>query len=139
MKSSSWTLIFLAWLVAALATAGALFMSEVMNLAPCVLCWYQRIFMFPLVVVLVVGLFPFDPKVVRYALPLALLGLAIAGFHVLLMAGVIPEKLAPCRQGIPCTTVQIEWFGFVTIPMLSAFAFLTVIVLLLPTYLKKSK
>lgn len=139
MKSSSWNLVFLAWLVAALATAGALFMSEIMDLAPCVLCWYQRIFMFPLVLVLAVGLFPFDPKVVRYALPLALVGLVIAGFHTLLMAGIIPENLAPCRQGIPCTTVQIEWFGFVTIPMLSGAAFLIINVLLAAAYFRKSK
>ena len=69
-------LVFSAWLVAALATGGALFLSEIMNIAPCVLCWYQRIFMFPLVLVLAMGLFPLDTRVVRYALPLAIGGCA---------------------------------------------------------------
>jgi disulfide bond formation protein DsbB len=139
LNDSRWTLVFLAWLTATLATLGALFMSEIMALAPCVLCWYQRIFMFPLVVILALGLFPFDPKVVRYALPLGLIGLAVAAFHQLLVAGYIPETLTPCRQGIPCSTVQIEWFGFVTIPLLSFLAFLTINVLLLASSMRSPK
>ena len=139
LNDSRWTLVFLAWLTATLATLGALFMSEIMALAPCVLCWYQRIFMFPLVVILALGLFPFDPKVVRYALPLGLIGLAVAAFHLLLVAGYIPETLTPCRQGVPCSTVQIEWFGFVTIPLLSFLAFLTINVLLLAGSMRSPK
>lgn len=139
LNDSRWTLVFLAWLTATLATLGALFMSEIMALAPCVLCWYQRIFMFPLVVILALGLFPFDPKVVRYALPLGVIGLAVAAFHLLLVAGYIPETLTPCRQGIPCSTVQIEWFGFVTIPLLSFLAFLTINVLLLAGSMRSPK
>jgi len=137
--NTAWLLVFSAWLVAAVATLGALFMSEIMGFAPCVLCWYQRIFMFPLVLILALGLFPFDPKVLRYALPLATMGLLVAGFHVLLTVGVIPETLAPCRDGIPCKALQIEWFGFVTIPLLSFFAFLALNLLLISAYLKTSK
>ena len=138
-NDTRWALVFGAWLIATLATLGALFMSEIMDFAPCVLCWWQRIFMFPLVLILALGLFPFDPKVVRYALPLALIGLLIAGFHVLLTMGIIPESLAPCRQGIPCKTIQIEWFGFVTIPLLSFLAFLTLNGLLLASAVRYSK
>ena len=139
MKTTAPTLIFTAWLVATVAALGALFMSEVMGLAPCVLCWWQRIFMFPLVLIMALGLFPFDPKVTRYALPLAVIGLGLAAFHVLLTMGIIPEALAPCRQGIPCKTIQIEWFGFVTIPLLSLFAFLTITGLLLAATRSASK
>jgi len=138
-NDTRWALVFGAWLIATLATLGALFMSEIMGFAPCVLCWWQRIFMFPLVLILALGLFPFDAKVVRYALPLALIGLLIAGFHVLLTMGIIPESLAPCRQGIPCKTIQIEWFGFVTIPLLSFLAFLTLNGLLLASAVRSSK
>lgn len=134
-----WLLVFGAWSVATAATLGALFMSEVMGFAPCVLCWWQRIFMFPLVLILVLGLFPFDPKVLRYALPLGLMGLAVAAFHVLLTLGIIPETLAPCRQGIPCKTVQIEWFGFLAIPMLSFLAFFTLNGLLIAAHRSSSK
>jgi len=138
-KSTPWALVFGAWLVAASATLGALFMSEIMGFAPCVLCWWQRIFMFPMVLVLALGLFPFDAKVLRYALPLAAIGLLVAGFHVLLTMGVIPEALAPCRDGIPCKTLQVEWLGFVTIPLLSFFAFLVINLLLVTAYLKTLK
>jgi disulfide bond formation protein DsbB len=123
LPESAWILIFAGWLVASVSTLGALFFSDVMELPPCVLCWYQRIFMFPLVLLLPFGLFPFDRSIVRYALPLALVGWAISLFHLLLAAGFIPESLKPCTQGVPCADVQIEWLGFVTIPLLSFVAF----------------
>ena len=133
MKTSPWALVFTGWLVAATSTLGALFLGEVMGLAPCVLCWYQRIFMFPLVFVLAVGLFPFDPRVVRYALPLAIGGWLVAVYQVLLLAGVIPESATPCTQSVPCSEVQIAWFGFLTIPLMSAIAFSAIILLLVAT------
>ena len=139
MKFSAWTLVFAAWLTASVSTLGALFLSDVMGLAPCVLCWYQRICMFPLVFILAAGLFPFDVKVLRYALPLAGAGLLVAVFHVLLTAGFIPERMTPCVQGVPCDNVQIEWFGFVTIPLLSAASFVVIDLLLLTTYFKTRK
>lgn len=95
--------------------------------------------MFPLVMVLAVGLFPFDPRVVRYALPLALAGLVLALFHLALTAGLIPESLKPCQQGVPCSDTPVVWFGFVTIPLLSVLSFLLIAGLLLATQLKGSK
>ena len=138
-ETTAWTVIFGAWLVASASTLGALFFGEVMQLPPCVLCWYQRIFMFPLVLLLPIGMFPFDRKVVRYALPLAALGWLFAAFHVLLVAGVIPENLKPCTQGVPCSETVIEWFGFVTIPVLSLVAFSIIITLLVAAYPRGSK
>jgi disulfide bond formation protein DsbB len=120
---AGWGLVFAAWGVAATATAGALFLSEVMGVAPCVLCWYQRVFMFPLVLVLAAGLFPLDRRVVRYAFPLVVAGWLVALFHLLLTQGVIPETMTPCTQGIPCSKVDVEWFGFLTLPMLSLLSF----------------
>ncbi len=134
-----WTLVFSAWLIATVSTLGALFFGEVMGYPPCVLCWYQRIAMFPLVLVLAAGLFPFDPRVVRYALPLALAGLGLALFHLALTAGWIPENIRPCQQGVPCSDTQVVWFGFVTIPLLSALSFSFIAGLLLTTHLKGSK
>ena len=90
-------------------------------------------------IILALALFPPDRGVIRYALPLAVIGLLVAGFHLLLMMGVIPEALAPCRQGIPCKTVQIEWFGFVTIPLLSFVTFLAITGLLWVAHLKSSE
>jgi disulfide bond formation protein DsbB len=127
----AWLLVFAAWLVASTATLGALFFSEIMRLPPCLLCWYQRIFMFPLVLLLPLGLFPFDRKVVRYALPLAFVGMVIAAYHQLLVMGVVPENASPCTRGVPCSEVDIEWLGFITIPVLAVAAFSSIVVLLL--------
>ncbi len=79
--------------------------------------------MYPLVLVIGVGLFPGGAAAPRFALPLSLSGLAIAVYHNLLYYHVIPESLAPCRSGVSCTTVQLQWLGFITIPLLSLTAF----------------
>jgi disulfide bond formation protein DsbB len=137
--NAAWFLVFACWVVAAAATLGALFLSEVMQIPPCVLCWYQRIFMFPLALVLPMGLFPFDHRVVRYALPLAAGGWLVAFFHVLVVAGVIPESLQPCTQGVPCAEVQIQWFGFLTIPLLSLAAFTVILALLVAAHFRSPR
>jgi disulfide bond formation protein DsbB len=129
-EDRAWLLVLACWVIASAATLGALFFSEIMELPPCLLCWYQRIFMFPLVLMLPVGLFPFDPKVVRYALPLAFVGGTIAVYHQLLVLGIAPERASPCTRGVPCAEVQIEWLGFITIPVLAVAAFTSIIVLL---------
>ncbi|HEX8564300.1 MAG TPA: disulfide oxidoreductase [Pyrinomonadaceae bacterium] len=116
-------LAYAAWIIALLATVGSLFFSEVMNLPPCALCWYQRIATYPLVLVIGVGIVLRDRRMKYYALPLSLGGLAIAVYHNLLYYGVIPETAAPCTQGVSCTETQIEWFGFITIPLMSLAAF----------------
>ncbi|MDZ4790528.1 MAG: disulfide bond formation protein B [Hyphomicrobiales bacterium] len=69
-----WSLLFAAWAVALVSTFGALFISEVMGQTPCLLCWYQRIFMFPLAIVFGVACYASDPASWRYALPLAAIG-----------------------------------------------------------------
>lgn len=114
---------YVAWTQAVVATAGSLYFSEVMDLQPCVLCWYQRILMYPLAAVLAVGILRRDRGIAAYVLPLTLLGLAIATYHNLLYYGVLPESAQPCRLGISCTTRQIEWLGFITIPLMSLVAF----------------
>jgi disulfide bond formation protein DsbB len=129
-----WIVTFVAWLVAVVATAGSLFFSEVMLLPPCVLCWYQRIAMYPLVVILLLGLFSTDGSAKRYAAPLGLIGWGIAVYHNLLYYKLIPEHLSPCAQGISCTSRQIEWLGFVTIPFLSLAAFTLLLALLLTLF-----
>ncbi|HJX58868.1 MAG TPA: disulfide bond formation protein B [Thiobacillus sp.] len=138
-QDRGWLLVFIAWLVASVSTLGALFLGEVMGYTPCVLCWYQRIGMFPLVLILAAGLFPFDRGVVRYALPLALAGWLLAVFHWAVASGLVPESATPCSQGVPCSVEQISWFGFLTLPLLSVLAFSAIIALLLMTHFKASK
>lgn len=134
-----WKLVFGAWVIAASATLGALFFGEVMQLPPCLLCWYQRIFMFPLALLLPLGLAPYDRKIIRYALPLAVIGWGIAVFHQLLVAGWVPKSFEPCARGVPCSKTVIEMFGFLTIPWLSIAAFSAIIVLLLLARLRRSQ
>lgn len=117
---------YAAWLVALVATAGSLFFSEVMDLPPCILCWYQRIAMYPLVLIIGVGIVMRDARWTFYALPLSLVGLAISIYHNLLYYHLIPESITPCKEGISCTTVQIEWLGFITIPLMALTAFVLV-------------
>jgi disulfide bond formation protein DsbB len=129
-QRSTGTPLFLAWLVALAATAGALFLGEVMGKTPCVLCWYQRIAMFPLVLVLGVGLFDGDARSARYALPLAWAGWGLALYHCLVFWGVVSEALSPCRQGVSCADADLQVAGFVPIPLLSLMAFSAILALL---------
>jgi disulfide bond formation protein DsbB len=126
-----WNLLFACWVIASGSALGSLFFSEVMGFAPCVLCWYQRIAIFPLVLILPMGLFPFDANAAKFALPLAVAGLLTAIYHNLLYAGVIPRNMQPCAQGVSCTEKYIEFFGFVSIPLLSLLALAAMAALLI--------
>lgn len=130
-SNTNWNILFSCWLIATTSTMGSVFFSHVMAFAPCVLCWYQRICLFPLVILLAVGLFSFDKSVVKYTLPLAIAGWLTAFYHTLLYAGIIPERIQPCTQGVSCTEEYINLFGFITIPMLSLLSFSMIIALLI--------
>ena len=131
MRRFSHLFAYLAWLIALAGLVGSLFFSEVMSLPPCVLCWYQRIAAYPLVVIIAVGILLRDVRMKYYALPLSVIGLMIAVYHNLLYYGVIQEPLMPCTEGVPCTLQQIEWLGFITIPFMSLVSFAVISLLLL--------
>jgi len=129
---TNWTLLFMGWLLVSVSTTISLFFSSVLEYEPCVLCWYQRICLFPMIFILAAGLFPtFDKSVIKYALPLSIAGGLTAFYHTLLYAGIIPESIQPCSKGVSCTEKYFELFGFVSIPMLSFIAFSTLVALLL--------
>jgi len=129
--ATCWKLFFACWLVAMLATLGSLFFSEVMGLIPCELCWYQRIFIYSLALILFLALHPLDTGVVRYALPLAIIGTIFTLYHCLVFYGLIPENLQPCRAGVSCTDEGMVLMGGLPIPVLSLAAFGMIVVLLL--------
>ena len=122
-SSHSWNLLCFAWILATSGTLISLFFSEIVQLSVCVLCWYQRIALYPLVIILPLALFPFDIKVIRYVSPLVIFGWLVALFHVLVVAGLIPESAQPCVQGVPCSEVQFSILGFINIPMMALFTF----------------
>lgn len=122
--------LYIAWAQSLIAVMGSLYFSEVAHFTPCVLCWYQRIAMYPQVLLLGTGIVRRDKNVIWYALPLSVIGLIISIYHNLLYNKILPESVAPCTIGASCTTKFIEWFGFITIPFLSMTAFTVIIVCL---------
>lgn len=119
-----------AFLVALVATLGSLYYSEVRGYIPCTLCWYQRILMYPLVAILLAGLIRRDPGLAAYVLPLAILGILVAGYHYTVQLGLWGGESAACSVGVPCTGRYVDLFGlgFITIPFqaLAAFILITV-------------
>lgn len=132
---------YVALIQAIIATASSLYFSEVMGFSPCKLCWYQRILMYPLVVIIAVGILKKDKNFYNYVLPLSVIGWIIALYHNLIYYHVINENLIPCSADVSCTTRFFAWFGFITIPLLSLIAFTVIIIcmLLLKKYNKASK
>ena len=122
--------LYAAWLVAIVATAGSLYFSEVRFFIPCALCWYQRVLMYPLVILLGIASYRQDRGIVRYALPLSILGMGVSTFHYLeqKVPGFRPPSI--CRSGVPCSQEYINWLGFITIPLLALTAFILITTLL---------
>lgn len=115
-----------AWIIALVASLIVIFVGEVLGQTPCVLCWFQRAFMFPLAIILGVGLWLDDRTVGRYGIVLAIGGSAIALWHLALYAGVIPEPIQPCSAtGPSCIDDNQLVFG-VPLPLLSLLAFLAI-------------
>ena len=120
----------LAWAVAATATAGSLAYSEVAGFIPCKLCWYQRIGMYPLVVILAIAALRRDAGVRWYVLPLAGGGAMISIYHYLIQR--FPAGAGFCDEAAPCTLTWVWKYHYISIPFmaLSAFALIATLLLL---------
>jgi disulfide bond formation protein DsbB len=123
--------LLLSWIAAIIATLGSLYFSEVMHFIPCTLCWYQRIFMYPLAILLGVAVYRNDKGIYKYALPLSIIGMLIAGYHTLLQKIPYLQQFEMCTTGVPCSKDYINWLGFITIPLLALIAFTTITVSLI--------
>jgi disulfide bond formation protein DsbB len=121
--------VWLAWLVALVATVGSLIYSEVVHFEPCRLCWFQRIAMYPMAVILLVGAIRREFQVKYYALPFSLVGLGISVYHYLLQRFPNLEGGA-CDPDNPCSGIYVDIFGFVTIPFMAGCGFILISVLL---------
>ena len=122
-RLSGETALGLAWIIAFTSSLAVLFVGEVLGQAPCLLCWFQRAFMFPLAIVLGLGLWWQDPRVGRYGVALALGGAAVAFWHMGLYVGLIPERIQPCMAtGPSCTDDNQLLFG-IPIPLMALVAF----------------
>jgi disulfide bond formation protein DsbB len=121
--------IWLAWIVALVCTVGSLIYSEIIHFVPCRLCWFQRIAMYPLAFILLVGAIRREAVVKYYALPLALTGLAVSIYHNLIQLNPSLEGGA-CDPLNPCSARSIEVFGFIDIPFMAGAGFILISVLL---------
>ena len=121
-----------ALIIAVVGLFGSLYFSEVKHFLPCVLCWYQRIALYPLVLIFTIGLATRDQGVWRYALPLSIISLGISIYQLLLVYGVITAA-SSCSVGVSCVAITWSLFGFITIPLL-AFLEAFIITILLISY-----
>nr|WP_281975091.1 disulfide oxidoreductase [Halobacillus litoralis] len=122
--------LYFAWLISVIATLGSLYLSEIKGFIPCELCWYQRIFMYPLSILLGIATFYNERQIIKYALPLSIIGGSISLFHY--MEQKVPgfAQIKPCTQGVPCSAEYFNWLGFITIPFLALTAFTLITVIL---------
>jgi len=126
-----WWLLCATWVIVLTASFSAIFIGEILGKTPCTLCWYQRICMFPLVIILGVGCYKSDYAAVIYALPFAIIGTGIALYHSLLYAKVIDVKITACVVDVPCGGDGMTIFGTVALPYLSLVSFSVVLAILL--------
>jgi disulfide bond formation protein DsbB len=121
--------VWLAWVVALVATVGSLMYSELFHYVPCRLCWFQRIAMYPLAIVLLVGAIRREVAVKFYAIPIALIGLVISVYHNVLQFYPSLEGTS-CDPLVPCSARSIEMFGFMDLPFMAGAGFIVIAVLL---------
>lgn len=137
-KDNQENILFIAWAASIIAMFGSLFFSEIKQYEPCTLCWYQRILMYPLTVIIGIALIRKDYWISFYTMIISGIGSVISTYHYLLQkVPFFTDHAASCGR-IPCTGQYINWFGFITIPFLALIAF---IIIFICSYLiwKKSK
>jgi disulfide bond formation protein DsbB len=128
MNKKADSLLFLGWAASLTATLGSLFFSEVMKYEPCELCWYQRILMYPMVILLGAAYVRKDFKAAFYSLILSGIGLAISLYHYSLQKISFLSESAPSCGRVPCTGEYINWMGFITIPFLALSGFIIIFI-----------
>jgi disulfide bond formation protein DsbB len=115
--------LFFSWITSLIATLGSLYFSEVLNYIPCTLCWYQRILMYPLTLILGIAFYHGDEKVYKYGLPISIIGICISAYHYSLQKIPFLQKFEMCTSGVPCSGEYMNLLGFITIPFLALVAF----------------
>lgn len=130
--------LYFAWLSALSGTLLSLFLSEILNWPICALCWYQRICLYPLSIILGIACFRNDNKIAIYTLPLSLLGIIFAFYQYLeqMIPGFSPINV--CGLGPSCQDIEWIWGGFLTLPLISGLGFFMISLLLIAAYYIKS-
>lgn len=128
MNKSIENLTLVAWVTSLVATLGSLYFSEVRLYEPCTLCWYQRMVMYPLVVILAIGIIRKDHHVAIYSTIFSFIGLCFSAYHYSIQKISFLADTVPSCGRIPCTGQYINWYGFMTIPFLALTAFLIILI-----------
>lgn len=118
-------------LVSLVATSGSLYYSEIVGFIPCELCWYQRILMYPIVAISLVGIIKKDREFWKYILPLSLIGMCVSAYHVYIQTFLSEEGVEACSGAVPCTVKYLNVFGFADIPFFCLIAFIIINALIL--------
>lgn len=121
-------LLFIAWATSVIAMFGSLYFSEIRQYEPCELCWYQRILMYPLVIILGIGSVRKDFRISLYSMVLSAIGACLSLYHYSIQKISFLADVAPACGRVPCTGAYINWFGFITIPFLALIAFIIIFI-----------
>ncbi|WP_019153424.1 disulfide oxidoreductase [Robertmurraya massiliosenegalensis] len=127
-KDQRESFIFIAWAASVIAMFGSLYFSEIRQYEPCELCWYQRILMYPFVIILGIATIKKDYRISLYTMVLSVFGAGISLYHYGIQKFSFLADTAPTCGRIPCTGAYINWFGFVTIPFLALTVFVIIFV-----------
>lgn len=131
--------VYFAWITSLIATFGSLYFSEVLGYIPCTLCWYQRIAMYPLAILLGIASYRGESTIIPYVLPLSITGGLISLWHYLHQKVPFLSQAVQCKVGVPCNQDYINWLGFITIPFLALIAFTMITIFLLVARTKAEK
>lgn len=123
--------LLLAWVTSLIAMGGSLFFSEQMAFIPCTLCWFQRILMYPLTIILGIAIYKNDKEIYKYVLPFSVIGIGVSSYHYLFQKVPSMDEFSACTGGVPCSGQYINWFHFVTIPFLALIAFTIITIMML--------
>ena len=121
-------ILFIAWATSIVATFGSLYFSEIRELIPCTLCWYQRIVMYPFTIILGIAVVKKDFQISLYSMILSGIGILISAYHYSLQKLTFLQDSAPSCGSVPCTGEYINWLGFITIPFLALTAFIIIFI-----------
>ncbi len=131
MKTYAHYLPYAVFIIALVSAITSLYFSEVLKLTPCILCWYQRICMYPIVLITAVNIVRKHTDIHYYILPFSVIGFFIALYQNLLVWHILPENIAPCTNGVSCIDQPFTLLGFITIPLGSLFAFAVITIFML--------
>jgi disulfide bond formation protein DsbB len=120
---------YTSFMIALVATTGSLYLSEVLGFIPCEFCWFQRIFMYPLVILLGIASVRKDLNQTIYIIPLTVIGMGLSAYHYMLQKVPALSEVGKACGLIPCNVDYLNWFGVITIPMMAFVAFSLIFVI----------